>query len=219
MCIVIIRLAFILILIYNLVIIFKVTKLLGSTLRDDLMASYNRVIMMGNLTRDPDYKQLSSGQAVCRLGLASNRQFKNRQTGDMVQEVCFVDVDVWGNQAESCRQFLQKGRSILVEGRLKLDTWEDNDGLRRNKHTIVADRVTFLSSNSDDKELDSAQAATAQAAIAQAEPVKVSSVKAASTKVASVKTEPVKTEPVKTASMSGEVNLSDDKPFEDDLPF
>jgi len=62
------------------------------------MASYNRVIMMGNLTKDPDHKQLTSGQAVCKLSLASNRQFKNRQTGMMVQEVCFVDIDVWADR-------------------------------------------------------------------------------------------------------------------------
>src|ERR1700733_2518678 len=84
------------------------------------MSSFNRVIMAGNLTRDPDYKQLSSGQAVCRLGLASNRQFKNKQNGEMIQEVYYIDIDVWGPQAESCRQYLQKGRPILVEGALKL---------------------------------------------------------------------------------------------------
>src|SRR5271157_1583140 len=100
------------------------------------MASFNRVIMMGNLTRDHDYKQLSSGQAVVRLGLASNRQFKNKQTGSMVQEVCFVDVDVWGPQAESCRQYLSKGRAVLIEGRLKLDTWQESDGTKRSKHSI-----------------------------------------------------------------------------------
>src|SRR5271169_6844472 len=110
------------------------------------MASYNRIIMMGNLTRDPEYKQLSSGQAVCRFGLASNRQFKNKQTGTMVQEVCFIDIDVWGPQADVCNQYLQKGRAVLIEGRLKLDNWEDNDGNKRSKHSIVADRVTFLAS-------------------------------------------------------------------------
>lgn len=118
------------------------------------MASYNRVIIMGNLTRDPDYKQLASGQPVCRLGLASNRQFKNRQTGAMVQEVCFVDIDVWGAQAESCNQYLQKGRAILVEGRLKFDTWEDPNGQTRSKHSIVADRVVFLSQQNSDVAFD-----------------------------------------------------------------
>ncbi len=98
--------------------------------------------MMGNLTRDPEYKQFS-GSAVCRLNIATNRQFKNKQTGNMTQEVCYIEVDVWGNQAESCNQYLQKGRPVLVEGRLKLDTWEQ-DGQTRRKHLIVADRVVFL---------------------------------------------------------------------------
>lgn len=114
------------------------------------MAGYNRIVMIGNLTRDPDYKQLTSGQAVCKLGLASNRQFKNRQTGNMIQEVCYVDVDVWGAQAESCRQYLQKGRAVLIEGRLKLDSWQDPNGQSRNKHSIVADRVVFLNSGNND---------------------------------------------------------------------
>lgn len=109
------------------------------------MSSFNRVIMAGNLTRDPEYKQLPSGQAVCRLGLASNRQFRNKQNGEMIQEVCYIDIDVWGAQAESCRQYLQKGRPVLVEGRLKLDMWDDQSGQKRSKHSIVADRVVFLS--------------------------------------------------------------------------
>ncbi|OGB96758.1 hypothetical protein A3F06_03980 [candidate division TM6 bacterium RIFCSPHIGHO2_12_FULL_36_22] len=113
------------------------------------MAGFNRVIMIGNLTRDPDYKQLDSGQAVCRLGLAANRQYKNRQNGEMVQEVCFIDIDVWGPQAESCNQYLQKGRQVLIEGRLKLDSWQDAEGNNRSKHSIVADRVVFLSSAGD----------------------------------------------------------------------
>ena len=123
------------------------------------MAGYNRIVMVGNLTRDPEYKTLTSGQAVCRLGLAANRQFKNRQTGDMVQEVCYVDIDVWGAQAESCRQYLQKGRQVLVEGRLKLDTWQDQEGKNRSKHSIVADRVVFLSQTAADEAGESTAAA------------------------------------------------------------
>ncbi len=177
------------------------------------MASYNRVIMVGNLTRDPEHKQLSSGQAVCRLGLASNRQFKNRQSGTMVQEVCFVDIDVWGPQADSCNQYLQKGSSILVEGRLKFDTWQDNDGQRRSKHFIVADRVTFLSSSQSVSE-DSSQAQPSSRAsngngngfAQKAAPVAQSTVQAS---------EPVKAQ----APSTGEVNFKDQPPFEDDLPF
>jgi single-strand DNA-binding protein len=108
------------------------------------MASYNRIILMGNLTRDPEHRLLPSGQGVCRLSLATNRQFKNKQSDSLVQEVCYIDIDVWGAQAESCRQYLQKGRPILVEGRLKYDTWQDQSGQNRSKHSIVADRVVFL---------------------------------------------------------------------------
>lgn len=113
------------------------------------MASYNRIIIVGNLTRDPEYKQLPSGQGVCRLGLASNRQFKNRQTGSQIQEVCYVDIDVWGPQADSCNKFLQKGRGVLIEGRLKFDTWQDQQGQTRSKHSIVADRVVFLGAGAE----------------------------------------------------------------------
>ena len=116
------------------------------------MAGYNRVVMIGNLTRDPEYKQLPSGQGVCQLGLASNRQYRNKQTGSMVQEVCFVDVDVFGPQAESCNQYLQKGRPVLVEGRLKFDTWDSPEGQKRSKHSIVADRVVFLSAGAAEEE-------------------------------------------------------------------
>ncbi len=111
------------------------------------MAGYNRIIMVGNLTRDPEFKQVGNGQ-LCRLSIASNRSFKNRQTGMLVQEVCYVDVDVWGPQAETCRQYLAKGRAVLVEGRLKLDSWQDAQGANRSKHSIAADRVVFLANSS-----------------------------------------------------------------------
>ena len=110
------------------------------------MASYNRIILMGNLTRDPEHRQLPSGQGVCRLSLATNRQFKNKQSDTLVQEVCYIDVDVWGAQAESCRQYLQKGRPVLVEGRLKFDTWKDTEGNPKQRHSILADSVVFLGS-------------------------------------------------------------------------
>ena len=173
------------------------------------MASYNRVIIMGNLTRDPELKQLQTGQSVCRLGLASNRQFKNRQTGMMVQEVCFVDVDVWGAQADSCNQYLQKGRLVLIEGRLKFDSWEDADGNRRSKHAIVAERVTFMpanmtqqqSSDSDNQE-ESASASTP--APRQAAPERKAAPASA---------------PAQDVPKTGEISFKDEKPFEDDLPF
>ena len=109
------------------------------------MASYNRIVMIGNLTRDPETKQVGT-QNVCRFSLAVNRSYKNKQTNAIVQEVCYIDVDVWGAQADSCQQYLQKGRPALVEGRLKLDSWTV-DGQMKSKHSIVADRVVFLGTN------------------------------------------------------------------------
>ena len=178
------------------------------------MASYNRVIMMGNLTRDPDHKQLASGQSVCRLSLASNRQFKNRQTGSMVQEVCFVDIDVWGPQADSCNQYLQKGGAILVEGRLKFDTWQDNEGQRRSKHSIVADRVTFLPASAAVQTDDFSQ---------QTQSVPESNADQQQDTV-SAATTPNTSSPKPAAQTvgqpaNGEVNFNDKPPFEDDLPF
>ena len=179
------------------------------------MAGYNRIIMVGNLTRDPDYKQLASGQGVCRLGIAANRQFRNRQTGDMIQEVCYVDIDVWGAQAESCKQYLQKGRPILVEGRLRFATWEDQDGNTRSKHSIVADRVVFLGSGASAETGDqpSNGAATRSSgqddAFAKLEEIKK---KAEAQSAAEDKKSAKKPE-------DGAVKIEDEPPFQDDLPF
>lgn len=194
------------------------------------MASYNRIIIMGNLTRDPEYKQLASGQAVCRLGLASNRQFRSRQSDAAVQEVCFIDVDVWGAQAESCRQYLQKGRAVMIEGRLKYDTWQDNNGQTRSKHSIVADRVLFLSSGADAQDSasesktdsepvqDEASVQLEKGLLDQIEQIKTrASVKAATR----VEAEAPKKKAVKKdeASSDEDLNFKDEPPFQDDLPF
>lgn len=108
------------------------------------MSGYNRIIIMGNLTRTPECKQLPSGMSVCNMSLATSRTIKTKSGENPVNEVCFVDIAVWGNQAESCQKYLDKGSSVLVEGRLKLDSWNDQNGNKRSKHTIVADRVTFI---------------------------------------------------------------------------
>lgn len=113
------------------------------------MAGYNRIIMIGNLTKDPELRPVGS-QSVCKLNIASNKQYKNRQTGALISEVCFIDIEVWGVQAESCRTYLQKGRSVLIEGRLKLDNWKDQEGNPRSKHSIVADRVVFLAASNQE---------------------------------------------------------------------
>jgi len=175
------------------------------------VASYNRVVLIGNLTRDPDYKQLPSGQAVCRLGLAVNRQYKNKQTGAMVQEVCFIDIDVFGPQAESCRQYLQKGRPVLIEGRLKFDTWQSPDGQTRSKHSIVADRVVFLGSAQAGADVELSDLDT-QAAPISSDPA----VLAAESMLSRVKSSKKKSA---SDENTGEFAFKDEPPFQDDLPF
>lgn len=197
------------------------------------MASYNRVILMGNLTRDPEYRQLASGQAVCRLSLASNRQFKNKQSDSMVQEVCYVDIDVWGVQAESCRQYLQKGRPILVEGRLKYDTWQDQSGQTRSKHSIVADRVTFLGTQGG---AGADEEATSKDAELEAAPFQLNAnnpverdlmqqLEKAKAKIQGSKKESFPTTTTEsgvaqpTVSSASNAEFVDQPPFADDLPF
>ncbi|MFQ5646772.1 MAG: single-stranded DNA-binding protein [bacterium] len=105
------------------------------------MVGFNKVILLGNLTRDPELRYTSGGNAVCSFGLAVSRRFRvENETRD---EVCFVDITVWGRQAEHCNEYLNKGRSVLVEGRLNFRTWE-SDGQKRSKLDVVANTVQFL---------------------------------------------------------------------------
>ena len=106
------------------------------------MASYNRVILVGNLTRDVEMKYLQSGTAVTEVGLAVNNRRKT-QTGEWVEEPVFVDVTLWGRQAEVASEYLSKGSSVLIEGRLKLDTWE-TEGQKRSKLRVVGERMQML---------------------------------------------------------------------------
>lgn len=180
------------------------------------MASYNRVIMMGNLTRDPEIKQLTSGQSVGRFSIASSRQYKNRQTGNVTQEVCFIDIDVWGQQAEVCKQYLSKGKPVLIEGRLKLDSWQDAEGNKRSKHSIVADRVTFLSAGAGAQEdveggSDEAFGPMDQETIKN-NPAMSSVMEQVEKAKKSVKAKA-------PGSTGGEVAFKDQAPFEDELPF
>lgn len=174
------------------------------------MASYNRIIMVGNLTRDPELKQLSNGASVCRLGIASNRQYRNKTSGSMTQEVCFIDVDVWGPQAETCRQYLAKGRPVLVEGRLKLDSWQDNEGQNRSKHSIVAERVVFLGSNAAET-VESAEAGTQHAASQRFDELSDLSAQEPAPKAKKAK--------ATAKPAASEFTFSDEPPFQDDLPF
>ena len=107
------------------------------------MASYNRIVLVGNLTRDPQLSYTPANTAVCKFGLATNHRFKDRD-GNMREEVCFVDCTIFGRAAETFNQYMGKGRSVLVEGRLKLDQWTTPEGDKRSKHEVVVDNFTFL---------------------------------------------------------------------------
>ena len=109
------------------------------------MASFNKVILMGNLTRDPELRVTPKGTAVCQIGLAVNSSYKDKD-GNAREEVTFVDVDVFGRQAELIAKYMNKGRPILVEGRLKLDSWETKEGEKRNKLKVVLDNFQFVGS-------------------------------------------------------------------------
>lgn len=109
------------------------------------MASMNRVFLAGNLTRDPEVRHIPSGIAVADLSLAVNESYRNK-AGEMVESTVFVDVVVWGRQAETSGEYLSKGSPVLIEGRLQLDSWENQQGEKRSKLRVRADRVQFLSS-------------------------------------------------------------------------
>ena len=112
------------------------------------MASYNRVILMGNLTRDIELKYIQSGSAVTEVGLAVNDRRKS-QSGEWIEETTFVDVTLWGRTAEVASEYLGKGSPVLIEGRLKLDTWE-TDGQKRSKLRVVGERMQMLGGRGGD---------------------------------------------------------------------
>lgn len=107
------------------------------------MASFNRVILAGNLTRDPQLSYTPSNTPVCEFGLATNRKWRDREGGTK-EEVCFVDLTAYGRQAEVINQYMGKGRSILVEGRLRFSQWTSKDGQKRNKLDVIVENFTFL---------------------------------------------------------------------------
>lgn len=111
---------------------------------------YNKVIMMGNLTRDVELRYLPSGSALATIGLASNRRFK-KQDGSQGEEVCFVDVKLFGRSAEIANQYLRKGSKILIEGRLSFESWTDQSGAKKSKHTITAESMQMLDSKSSNE--------------------------------------------------------------------
>src|SRR2546426_921812 len=110
------------------------------------MASFNKVILVGNLTRDPELRYTSNGKAIAKIGLAVNRVWTT-ETGEKKEEVTFVDVDVFGRTAENVGQYMRKGSPMLIEGRLRLDQWDDKQtGQKRSKLGVVAESVQFLGS-------------------------------------------------------------------------
>lgn len=117
------------------------------------MSSLNRVIVMGNLTRDVEVRYIPSGSAVAELGLALNRSWFDTKSKERKEEVTFVDVTVWGTQAENAAKYLAKGRSVLVEGRLHLEQWDDKQsGQKRSKLKVIAENVQFIGGGKADGE-------------------------------------------------------------------
>lgn len=111
------------------------------------MASFNRVILMGNLTRDPEVRYTPGGTAVTDLGLAVNRQWFDKNANEKKEDVTFLDVTLWGRTAEIAGEYLSKGRPVLIEGRLQMDTWQDKDtGQNRSKLKVVGENMTLLPS-------------------------------------------------------------------------
>jgi len=114
-----------------------------------MAGSFNKVMLLGNLTRDVEVKYLPSEQAVANFGIAVNRRFKSRD-GENREEVTFVDCEAWGRTAEVMGQYLGKGRPVFIEGRLKLDTWQDkSDGSNRSKLKVVVETFQFVDSRED----------------------------------------------------------------------
>ena len=111
------------------------------------MANFNKVLLMGNLTRDPELRYTANGAAVTGFGLAVNRKYK--QGDEWKDDVCFVDITVWGKQGENCAEYLSKGRPVFVEGYLRFSSWE-SDGQKRSKLEVVANTVQFLGGRGGD---------------------------------------------------------------------
>jgi len=110
---------------------------------------YNKVILVGNLTRDVELKYTPSGTAIAKFGIATNRTYKDSMTGENKQETMFIDITVFGRSAEVANQYLKKGKRVLIEGRLVLDQWVDSTGQKRSRHSIVAEKVQFMDTKSE----------------------------------------------------------------------
>ncbi|MFP6191587.1 single-stranded DNA-binding protein [Helicobacter pylori] len=117
---------------------------------------FNKVIMVGRLTRNVELKYLPSGSAAATIGLATSRRFK-KQDGTLGEEVCFIDVRLFGRTAEIANQYLSKGSSVLIEGRLTYESWMDQTGKKNSRHTITADSLQFMDKKSDNPQANAMQ--------------------------------------------------------------
>lgn len=133
------------------------------------MASYNKVILMGNLTRDPEMRVTTSEMAIAQIGLAVNRQYKTRD-GEKREEVTFIDVDAFGKDAELISRYLKKGDPLMLEGRLKLNQWEDKDGNKQSKLRVVLERFQFVGGSRSDGESSGYEAPPARQSASPAAP-------------------------------------------------
>ena len=135
------------------------------------MAAYNKVLLIGNLTRDPEIKLMTSGTPVCNFGLAVSEKYTDKNTGEAVENVCFVDVEAWSRQAEIAAEYLSKGSPVFIEGSLKYDTWEDKDGNKRNKLKVRLHRLQLIGQKKDsDEEGGSYQTSGSQTEYQQSAP-------------------------------------------------
>lgn len=127
------------------------------------MASFNKIILLGNLTRDPELRVTANGASICKFGMACSRTF-SAQDGTRREETLFVDVDAFGRPAEIISKYMAKGRPIMVEGRLRLDQWESQTGEKRSKHTVVLESFQFVGGRQDgDNQVDGASPYEAKA--------------------------------------------------------
>ena len=115
------------------------------------MSSFNKVILMGNLTRDPELRVTPNGNNICKFSVATSRSYKT-QDGEQREETTFVDIDVFGRRAEVIAKYFTKGKPILVEGRLKLDQWENQSGEKRSKLHVVLENFSFVGSRGESPE-------------------------------------------------------------------
>jgi len=119
---------------------------------------YNKIILIGRLTRDIELKYTTSGMAIAKSSLATSYKYKDKTTGEQKEEVCFIDFNLFGRSAEVANQYLKKGSKVLIEGRLVLNSWVDSTGNKRNKHEIVVETLKFLDSKNDEGRREKAKA-------------------------------------------------------------